>query len=135
MIFAFAAIPLLWMFAKMTIKVLRALGPAPDDSYLRWVFVVEVGFLGYLVLMTVHTAIFGNRERLARLFPSFYLPFIVVLAILVLAAATWVYRKAGVGRADPAIKISPWKAMVLFLMACAVIGIELAFLGPILAGQ
>jgi hypothetical protein len=50
--------------------------------------------------------------------------------LIVLAAATIVYRNAGVVQAKPAINLSPGKVMVLFLMACAVIGIELAFLGP-----
>lgn len=134
-VFAVVAIPLLWLFVKMMLKLLRAFGPSQNDSYLRWVLVVEVGFLTYFVPMTVHTAIFGNRELLFRQFPSFYLPIILLFGILVLIAATIVYRQAGVARAEPVIKMSPWKVMVLFLMACAVIGIELAFLGPTSASQ
>jgi hypothetical protein len=129
-LFAVVAVPLLWVFVKMMLKLLRAFGPSQDDTYLRWVLVVEAGMLAYFVPMFVHTAIFGNRERLFRLFPSMYLPQILLLGILVLAAATTVYRKTVVERVDPAIDLSPWKVMVLFLMACAVIGIELAFLGP-----
>lgn len=133
--FAIGAVPLLWVFVRMMLRLLRAFGPWQEDSYFRWVLVVEVGFLTYFVPMFVHTAIFGNRERLFRLFPSMYLPMILLLGILVLAAATIVYRKAGAARDDPAINMTPRKTVVLFLIACAVIGIELAFLGPSSGGQ
>ncbi len=131
-LFALFAIPVLVAFGSLMLKLLRTFGPRPEDSYVRWVATVQAGFMFYFLLMAGHTAIFGDRALLLRQMLPFYVPFMVLLALLVLAAATWVYRTAGPARESPpaARHMTGARAIVLFGLACAVIGSELAFLGP-----
>lgn len=131
-LFCLCAIPLLAVFGRLLSTCLRTFGPAPEDSYARWVLTVEAGFLPYFLLMTGHTAIFGDRALLLRQLLPFYLPYMLAFAFMVLAAATRVYQAARPVRQQPAAADRPtWaKAAFLFSLACAVIGAELAFLGP-----
>jgi hypothetical protein len=128
-LFALLAIPVLAVFGRLMLQLLRTFGPAPGDSYVGWVATVEAGFLPYFLLMFGHTAVFGDRELLLRQLLPFYVPVMLLFAILVLVAATWVYRTAAAAR-PAATHLTATKAIILFGLACAVIGSELTFLGP-----
>ncbi len=131
-IFALVAIPVLAVFGRCMFHLLRTYGPVPGDSQARWVITVAAGFFPYFILMTAHTAVFGDRELLFRQLLSFYVPFMLLFLSLIVAAAMWVYRSAGPTRELPpsTIQLSVANAVILFLIACAVIGIELVSLGP-----
>ena len=127
-LFAIVGIPVLVVFVRLMLNLLRVFGPAPGDSYVGWVATVEAGFIPYFFLMTAHTAYFGDRATLFRQILSFYIPFIALLALLVLIAATWVFRTAGATKKGAAAAGPPSvsKAMVLFGLAVALICGELA---------
>ena len=129
-LFALAAIPILWQFGKLMLQLLRTYGPAREESYARWVTTILVAFMSYFVLMTVHTAVFGDRDLLMRKILPMYIPFMLLFAFLVLAVATWVYQTAGNMREAPtaAVQLTWVNSAVLFLLACMVIGSELVFL-------
>lgn len=131
-VFVLLAIPILAVFGKLTFQLFRAFGPAPADSHAGWVTTVAASFLPYFGLMTIHTAVFGDRELLFRQMLPFYVPFILLFELLILAAASWVYQTAGPTREAPpaANYLNGAKAVKLFLLAAAVIAGELLFLGP-----
>ncbi|MCX5660159.1 MAG: M50 family metallopeptidase [Planctomycetota bacterium] len=133
-LFVLLSVPILVGFARLLLRLLRAFGPAPDQSRLSWLLTVEAGVMPYFLLMTAHSYFWGDREMLLKQMLPFYVPFMLLFALLVGGVALWTWRTRAANQADSALPeslvLNAMSVLILFVLAVAVIGGELAFLGP-----
>lgn len=135
-LFVLLSVPILVGFVRLLHKLLHAFGPAPGQTRLGWILTVEAGIMPYFLLMTIHTYFWGNRELLQRQMLPFYVPFMLLFALLVAGGGLWAYRPPArepthADAAEAALPaINPGTTLLLALLATALIAFELLVTGP-----